>query len=111
MKDAFAGTFQRGVESGSRRQPVPAAAELLGQAGDVQAGLRAEADLHAAARLLHEEQADLGARDTPSVVYKVFRVLGSSAAGLVIAESNFGIGRPSAVRHLQPVKDQSRQFE
>src|SRR5262245_57466003 len=66
-EDAGAGLGKRIVERGAGRQLVAAAAELLGDFRHVDAP-RAEADLHAAARLLHEDQTDLDAGHAARIV-------------------------------------------
>src|SRR5437870_3490115 len=59
FEDARSCLVEAGVNDGPGGEPVAAAAEALGHLRDIDPGARAEADLHAAARLLHEEQADL----------------------------------------------------
>ena len=63
-QDAAASFLQGPVERRPGRQAMAAAAEPLGHLADIHRGTPAEADLHPAAWLLHEEQADLDAFDT-----------------------------------------------
>ena len=76
---------------------MAAAAERLGDAGHVDPRARAEADLHAAARLLHEEQADLDAVQAARVVDQVLAVLRHGAGRLVIALVDLRKRHPAAV--------------
>src|SRR5437773_600448 len=59
LQNAGAGVLERGCQGSPRGEAVAAAAEHLGDAGDVNPASGAKADLDTAARLLHEEQADL----------------------------------------------------
>src|SRR5260370_12840570 len=70
-EDAGAGLVERVGQGGAGGETMAAAAELLGDLGHVGAA-RPEADLHVAARLLHEQQADLAAGAAADVVDPAF---------------------------------------
>src|SRR5689334_3037691 len=85
-EDALAGLGEGGVEDGPGGLTMAAAAEVLGDGADVDAGGRAETDLDAAARLLHEQQADLGPGDAAGVVDQLLGVLrDGTGCGVVVA--------------------------
>src|SRR5262249_52541637 len=104
------GFVERSLEGGAGSQAMAAAAETLGQAGNVERPA-AEAHLHAAARLLHEEHADLDADHATSKVYQVLGVLWSSFRQIVIAALNFAARPPAVLDHLQAVKNQAHQLQ
>src|SRR5713101_5558899 len=101
IEDASASFVERSMEGGAGGQAMAAAAETLGQAGNVD-GSAAEAHLHTAARLLHEEQADFDAGHTAGKVYQVFGILRSGIRQFVVAAEYLAVRQPAIFRHLQP---------
>src|SRR5258708_22523503 len=95
FKDATASLFQARFEDRARGETMAAAAERLRDLADVHLRARTETDLHSAARLLHEEQADLRADDAADVVDQVLAVLPG------------GPGRPVILAAQLRIRDQS----
>ena len=82
-------------EGRTGRGPVAAAAELAGEPRAVDAVAGAERDLHPAAGLLDEEQADLDAAQAHREVDQVLGVLRDRAGAQQIVAGDRGVGDPA----------------
>ena len=89
---------------------MAAAAELLGHSRHV-TGARAEADLDAAPRLLHEKQPHLNPFQAARVIHQVFGVLRRGPGSGIVAAVNFRVGDAAVTNHLQPLENHSRKLE
>src|SRR5260370_34757632 len=102
LQNAGAGVLERGCQGGPRGETVAAAAELLGDAGDIDTTAGAKANLDAAAWLLHEKEANLDTGHAARVVDQVLAVHRRRTRCLVVGAADFGVPHQSAVGDLEP---------
>src|SRR5262249_36015439 len=109
LQDALFRLLQAGLDDGAGGEAVAAAAERLGDLRHVNPGARAEADLHAALGLLHEEQRHLDAGHAADVVDQVLGVLRRRAGLLVVGAAQLAEGDQAVRRHLDAAEHQPGQ--
>src|SRR5262245_24974510 len=108
---AGSGFFEAGLQDAAGGQSVASAAKPLGHAGHIDPGPGAEAYFHAAARLLHQQQAGLYDEPAPGVVHEVLTVLGDSTGCRVIVAPNLGPRDLAVGSDLQSRHHQARELE
>src|SRR5579883_640973 len=99
-QNSAAGLIEGGFQDGAGGQAMAAAAEALRQTRDIDAP-GTEADFHAAARLLHEQQTNFDAGYASNVVDQILAVLRSGTGSGVIVAADLGVGYFAAVCHLR----------
>ena len=77
------------------RRTVAPAAELARESRAVHVRSRPERDLHPAARLLDEEQADLDAAKAHREIHQIFSVRRDRAGAQEIVAADRGVGHPA----------------
>src|SRR6516165_496301 len=89
--DEFARSIERSVNGVSGRRMVSAAAEALGDRGDIDSALAAQADAEIAIHHLAEEHCDINALDTEGIVRQPFAIfIDSAGIGEVLAKDVHG---------------------
>ena len=89
---------------------MAAAAELFRDLGYIRAA-RAEADLHTAGGLLHEEQADFHTLHAPGVIHQVLAVLRYRAGGRIVAAKDGRMRDLATLHNLQTLQRQTNQAQ